>query len=208
MPSLPWGGHHVCVAGKSVLPHYLNFFPYKSEFYGHGGVTDVSKSLCRPARPWERGFAAPERGHGQGRTFVGPFPLRPSPGGRHGATRATSIPGARSRKPAPASSGDAVARKTKGKTPSLQKSPLRPQGSPRSPVTPGHGQRQHPPHTHTHVEVDDEEKCYLWHVAHLCAIHSFFWLEILFRLCRGVLRRASKGPPSSPHRHLRLVFIF
>lgn len=32
-----------------------------------------------------------EHGHRQGETFMGPFPLRPSPGRRHGATWATSL---------------------------------------------------------------------------------------------------------------------
>lgn len=52
------------------------------------------------------------------------------------------------------------------------------------------------------------KKSYLWHIACLCAIHSFFRLEIPFCLCRGVLRRAGNGAPNSSHHHLQLVFIF
>lgn len=188
------------------------FFPLKSGVYSHREVTDVSKSRCRPALPWERGFAAPERGHGQGETFTEPFPLQPSPGRRHRATRATSILRARSHKPTCASSGDPVARKMNCSNPFSSKKV--PSGR-RARPAPRNAQLQAettPPATH--VEVDGEEKCYLWHIAPLCAIRSFFWLEIPFRLRRGVLRRASNRAhagrllPESPHRRLQPVFSF
>lgn len=67
MPSLPMG-RTTCLRGweEHFAALFIFFFPYKSGFYGRREVTDVSKSPCHPARLWERGFAAPERGHRRG----------------------------------------------------------------------------------------------------------------------------------------------
>lgn len=54
-----------------------------------------------------------------------------------------------------------------------------------------------PPATHVKKKTKkEEEKCHLWHVAHLRAVHSFFWLEIPLRIRCGVQRRA--GTTCSP----------
>lgn len=141
------------------LAALLFFFPLKSGVYSHSEVTDASKSHCCPNLGRGKGaFLSPERGHGQGETFTGPFPLRPSPARRHRATQATSILHARSHKPACASSGDPVVRKMNcSNLFSPKKSPPATRLAP-FPVNTQLWAETTPPVTH--VEVDGEEKCY------------------------------------------------
>lgn len=116
------------------------------------------------------------------------------------AASATSIPAARSHKPACASPEDFMVRKRKCSNLFLLKN-----------LPSGLRACSAPHNTRLWEEInpclltqslDSEEKCYLWHITCLCANHCFFWPEIPFQLRRGVPRkadmnsRAQSGAPS------------
>lgn len=57
--SLPRGGQHVCMAGKSMLPRYYFFSFKKWGLQPQGGNQCQQISVLSKSRPWERGFSVP-----------------------------------------------------------------------------------------------------------------------------------------------------
>lgn len=57
--SLPRGGQHVCMAGKSMLPCYYFFSFKKWGLQPQGGNQCQQISVLSKSQPWERGFSVP-----------------------------------------------------------------------------------------------------------------------------------------------------